>query len=520
MFKGMTIGKKIGLGFGVVMLLLAAVGVLSFTGMRGIAHNADKAVAANTLSDQMVRNELAHLAWANKVSALLTDENVTKLEVQTDDHKCGFGQWLYGEDRQAAEAMVPSIAPLLKEIEAYHHDLHASAIEIGQSFQQADAMLPGQLCGREVDHLAWAAKINALFLQNLPTLDVQTDPTQCAFGHWLESEEMRERVAADPEFGRLIAAIHEPHRKLHESATAIQQNWKQCHVGLCTELKDRLDDHRQWAAQVCRAAAIEDADFEVQTDPTQCAFGKFLNSDKCRQWCADFPELKAALEACRAPHEQLHASAIKIKEAFAAGEPALAKQVYVEETVPSLDAVAEHFYAAIAAETALVQAQEQARQIFEQQTLPALAATRAGLNACQEYASNALNGMNKANQVFVANTKPNLEKVQAALGQIRTEIANHAQSANDTMLTTAAGTQRNVTVIGSVAIIIGSLLAFFIARGIVRTLTRIIAGLTDGAEQVNAAAGQVSSASQQLAEGASEQASALEETSSALEQMA
>ncbi|MBU0637852.1 MAG: hypothetical protein KKB50_03235, partial [Planctomycetes bacterium] len=47
-----------------------------------------------------------------------------------------------------------------------------------------------------------------------------------------------------------------------------------------------------------------------------------------------------------------------------------------------------------------------------------------------------------------------------------------------------------------------------------------IAGLTDGAEQVNAAAGQVSSASQQLAEGASEQASALEETSSALEQMA
>ena len=49
---------------------------------------------------------------------------------------------------------------------------------------------------------------------------------------------------------------------------------------------------------------------------------------------------------------------------------------------------------------------------------------------------------------------------------------------------------------------------------------RIISGLTESVSQVNDAAGQVASASQQLAEGASEQASSLEETSSALEEMA
>jgi methyl-accepting chemotaxis protein len=72
----------------------------------------------------------------------------------------------------------------------------------------------------------------------------------------------------------------------------------------------------------------------------------------------------------------------------------------------------------------------------------------------------------------------------------------------------------------TIAVIVGILLAVFITRGITKPINRIIAGLDEGADQVNAAAGQVSSASQQLAEGASEQASSLEETSSALEEMA
>ena len=58
-----------------------------------------------------------------------------------------------------------------------------------------------------------------------------------------------------------------------------------------------------------------------------------------------------------------------------------------------------------------------------------------------------------------------------------------------------------------------------ITRSITRPIYRIIAGLTDGSEQVTSAAGQVSSASQSLAEGATEQAAGLEETSSSLEEM-
>ncbi len=88
------------------------------------------------------------------------------------------------------------------------------------------------------------------------------------------------------------------------------------------------------------------------------------------------------------------------------------------------------------------------------------------------------------------------------------------------MQTATARTLLLVMTMAVGSLVVGTLLAILITRGIVRAIKRIIAGLTEGSQQVTAAAGQVASASQQLAEGASEQASSLEETSSALEEMA
>ncbi len=69
------------------------------------------------------------------------------------------------------------------------------------------------------------------------------------------------------------------------------------------------------------------------------------------------------------------------------------------------------------------------------------------------------------------------------------------------------------------ALIVGVVIAIYITRSITKPINRIIADLTEGAEQVASASGQVSSASQSLAEGATEQAAGLEETSSSLEEM-
>ena len=520
MLKNLTIGKRIGLGFGAVLLFLAAVGVLSYTGVSGIVSNASEVVTGDKLDGLMAQKEVDHLNWVNSVSNLLTDEEITTLNVEIDPHKCGFGKWLYGEERTHAEHIVPAIAPLLKEIEGYHSTLHGSAGEIGECFKQADQALPALLCARENDHLVWASQVDELFLKNLPELAVQTDPKQCAFGKWLADPNTQKMAAQDPEFGKLLEAVKEPHDRLHASAHKIKNMWTPVHPGLIEMLKDRLDDHRQWAGKVCRACVQQDAKLDVETDPTKCAFGQFLHSEQCKQWCAEFPELKAALDACREPHQQLHASAATIKQAFANKDTKKAHDAYEQVTVPSLDAVAKHFHDAIMAEQTLVDAQAEAHKVFDTETKPALAQVREALGQCREYAEANLEGMAEANRIFATKTRPALEQVRGTLERVREQVHANIMTDEAAMLAAAQATKRNVTIVGIAAVIIGIGLSFFISRGIIKTLTQIIVGLNDGADQVNDAAMQVSSASQQLAEGASEQASSLEETSSALEQMA
>ena len=385
-WRNMTFGKKIAVGFGIVLILLVMVGGLSYTGVGDIVINAEDVIDGNKLDGTLAQKEVDHLNWAKKVNALLTNEKITTLDVETDDHKCGFGKWLYGEGRKQAEALVPSLASLLKDIEEPHRKLHESAIAIGKRFKHADANLPGFLAAKEVDHLNWMAKIDELFLKNLAELKVQTDDHKCSLGKWLHGEGARKAVEGHPELASLVEALKEPHKKLHQSAVEIQKVYKQRHLGLRNTLKDLLDDHRKWAAKISEGIIQQKEDFGVETDPTRCALGKFLASEKAIEWMKDFPELKAALDALKDPHNRLHASAIEIASALKAGDRTQAEKIFTTRTLPALEEVGKYFKEAVGAETALNKAQEDAKEIYESRTMPALVETVEALHRVKEKA--------------------------------------------------------------------------------------------------------------------------------------
>ena len=391
-FKNLTIGKMVAVGFGVVLALLTLVGFLSYTGVGGTVTNAGLVIDGNMLDGVLAQKEVDHLNWTGKVTALLTDENVTELNVQVDDHKCGFGEWLYGEGRKEAEILVPSIAPLLKEVQEPHRKLHESAIAIGKVFKQANAQLPTLFAEREIDHLKWAARIRDTLLRESDSLDVQTDPTKCALGKWVNSEEAKTAYT---------------------------------NAG--------VDYKREW--------------------------NNLLGT-----------------------HEELHQSAIEIQKS-------------------------------------LKISQEAARTVFEKKTLSILSKTLGQLEELQAEAEHELQGMFEANKVYAAQTIPALGKVRNLLREIRTEARSHIMT-DEVMLNAAQGTRRNVSIVGVAAVIVGLLLAFFIARRITTVLQQISAQMDEGADQVASASGQVSASSQSLSEGSSEQAASIEETSSSLEEMA
>ena len=105
-----------------------------------------------------------------------------------------------------------------------------------------------------------------------------------------------------------------------------------------------------------------------------------------------------------------------------------------------------------------------------------------------------------------------LDKIVALNKNATTEAVNTATSAS----ARSGVVMLTALVIG---VVVAIFLGVFLSLGITRPVNRIIAGLTEGAEQVASASGQVSAASQSLAEGATEQAAGLEETSSSLEEM-
>ncbi|MCE5229431.1 methyl-accepting chemotaxis protein, partial [bacterium] len=119
--------------------------------------------------------------------------------------------------------------------------------------------------------------------------------------------------------------------------------------------------------------------------------------------------------------------------------------------------------------------------------------------------------------------KKRVECVNVAL-QIAKDTATAGMEEAGKGATQASGsltTASSVMVFGLlIATVISILMAIFITRSITGPINKVIAGLTQGAEQIASASGQVAQSSQQMAEGASEQASSLEEVSSSLEEMA
>ncbi|MCP4686437.1 MAG: hypothetical protein GY859_00200, partial [Desulfobacterales bacterium] len=101
-----------------------------------------------------------------------------------------------------------------------------------------------------------------------------------------------------------------------------------------------------------------------------------------------------------------------------------------------------------------------------------------------------------------------------------TDDAIKTATAKTSAVSSKANTLATLAVgVGVVAFITGVLLAFFIARGITKSINRIIKKLSIASEQVASSSTMIAHASQQFSDGSAQQAASIEETSSTLEEI-
>ena len=140
--KKMKLSVKLLGGFLIIAGVILIVGLAGWNGVSLSQRAAEKVSYTENMARNLLQREIDHLNWAQKTGEFQRNENLTELAVEKDEHKCGFGQWYYSEDRKKMEAAVPEVQDLLSQIEEPHKRLHHSAVELekklkkGKEFRQ------------------------------------------------------------------------------------------------------------------------------------------------------------------------------------------------------------------------------------------------------------------------------------------------------------------------------------------------------------------------------------------------
>ncbi len=211
-WRNLEIRKKMILAFGVILAVLVIVVIKSYIGIGEIVDNANKVIYGNNLDGLMVRMELTHLNWANKINTLLTDDSVSSGDIDTDARKCDIGRWLASDDRKEAESRFPSLIPLFRELEKTHNELHKSAGDVLKTHQRVDVTLPDFLTQCELNLLKWENTIKTAFFELPKEISIDTDERDTVFGSWLYSDKSK---TAAKGHDRLLHTFEEMRPAIH-----------------------------------------------------------------------------------------------------------------------------------------------------------------------------------------------------------------------------------------------------------------------------------------------------------------
>lgn len=297
-WKDTRLKIKFAISFGIISLLIIILAAVANLGIFEIVNDTETIIDSAELQSSLEHHYAAHLQWVSSVNRLLTDDNTAELDVETDHTLCDFGNWYYSEDRERAEELVPAIAPILKKFEAPHSQLHASAIEINEIFEQGDRGLSEVITEVKIAHLIWMNNLESSILNGRPNLNIQLDPEECIFGQWLHSEEAKKAKEEYPKVGGWLEEIHRPHELLHNSARAVNNALRNGNVPRAQQIYNsrtnihakkvlaKLDEITDWNNQNLNAMAKADSIYNAATlpaiDELSGLFAQLINKTQAR----------------------------------------------------------------------------------------------------------------------------------------------------------------------------------------------------------------------------------------------
>ncbi|HON56148.1 MAG TPA: CZB domain-containing protein, partial [bacterium] len=124
-----TIGKKLSLTFGVIIIFLFTIMITSNINLNKIKNADITNEEQNNQKIFLIEKEIDHLDWLIALNDVII--NNSKFEKATDAHKCKFGEWYYNYiNSDNFKQLNKELQGLFYKIEEPHKKLHESAITL------------------------------------------------------------------------------------------------------------------------------------------------------------------------------------------------------------------------------------------------------------------------------------------------------------------------------------------------------------------------------------------------------
>jgi len=135
----MSLSRKLGLGFGVLMALMLVVLGVGLSGVHRLEKGMTHLQANRQLEIDLVRCEVHQLEWMRRLGDALVDADVSATDLEIDPARCEFGLWFTDKKMRGDMADIPELAALMAQSERRHLELHETAAELLALLREADA---------------------------------------------------------------------------------------------------------------------------------------------------------------------------------------------------------------------------------------------------------------------------------------------------------------------------------------------------------------------------------------------
>ncbi len=219
-FRNMGLAAKISSGFAVVLVLLGIMTAITLNRLMTIKEESRSSVDYANYNTLMTEKEVDHLKWTRELESLFLG-NLEKVDIQLDHTQCGLGKFIYGEEGGKLAASDKDSAKIIELLKPPHQRFHETGKHIMETWRQRHEGLLHILKDRLDDHNKWVTKLSVIVINKKVETQIEADPTLCAFGKFLDSEDYAKYIKSFPRLGEIMNLAIEPHKHLHQSANKI-----------------------------------------------------------------------------------------------------------------------------------------------------------------------------------------------------------------------------------------------------------------------------------------------------------